>query len=90
VIVMRLLVGELVAGETVAEPVLVNDAAVGQHLHGSVNGGVADVRIDASHHLEQLLDADMVRALKKCIDNETALFGRAQSLPIHVRFEIAP
>ena len=49
VIVMGIFVGELVASRVVAEIQFVGDAAIREHFHGSVHGGVADLGIFVTH-----------------------------------------
>ena len=49
VVVVRLAVGELVAGEAVAELALVGDAALGEELHRPVHRRVADLADRRAH-----------------------------------------
>src|SRR5262249_5119310 len=89
-IVMGVAVGELVASEAVAELLLVRDAAFREHLHGPVDGGVADARIHRAHPLEQAIERDVLPAAEEGFDDEPALLGGAQPAAGHVRLQRAP
>lgn len=83
-VVVRRVVGKLVAREPVAEAPLVRDSALRQELEGPVNGGVPHARVACADLGEELLDAHVIFGPKKRIDNESALIGRAKPFSVHV------
>ncbi len=76
--------GALVASLPVEEVALDGQAALGEQLHGSVNGGVPNARVDALDGVVQLLDADVALARKKHLRDVVALRGPFESEPVQV------
>jgi len=83
-VVVRGIVGKLVAREPVAEAPLVRHSALRQELEGPVNGGVPHARVARADLGEELLDAHMILGAKERVDDEPALIGRAKPFPVHV------
>ena len=51
--------------------------------------GVANSIVSRLYRRQQVLDGYVLAGTKKGVDDESTLFGRAQSLPRHVRFQRA-
>jgi hypothetical protein len=87
VVMIVVVVGELVAGEAVAEPALGGDAALGEELQRAVHRGVADASIARAHRRQQIFDRNVRRSLEERVDDEASLRGAAQLLLRHVALE---
>ena len=84
-IVVRCLIGELVARETVIEAALVGDTALGEELERAIDGRVSDPRILRADLAEQLFDAHVIWRLEKRLDDEAPLIRLTQTFFHDVR-----
>src|SRR6187399_564650 len=72
-VVMGVIEEMLVAGNTVGEVDLASQTAFGQDFHRSVNGGVADTRIESLHTPVDVFDTPVAFVVQKCFKNEFAM-----------------
>ena len=73
VIVMASLVGKFVSCVPVVELAFVHDIALSEHLHGSIDGRIANARIGNANSLEKGINGEVLVHIEERVDDQTPL-----------------
>lgn len=88
VIMVGCAVRQLVAREIVPEVEFIGEPTFGQHLQRAVDRCVADSGVALLDQGQEVFDGQVAPGVDEGIDNDPALFGRAQALAGHVGVEV--
>jgi hypothetical protein len=84
VIVVAHSIGQLVAGEPIAEPAFAGDPAFREKLERPIHRGIPNTRLFRAHLSKKFLDAHVTVRLQERVYDERALVGRSKPLTRHV------